>query len=339
MKASRLLTTAICLITLGCSEAADKAATSAAKRQPVLEAAPAEFLIRGHILEETDISTISRGEDGLGLIASDEGAVVQLISFSRDGTGADILKNLPLTTPENVEIDMEASTYMNGWYYVTGSHGVAKKKGVYQASRAKLYRFKLKGEALASEVESASLEALFASDPILGPHFRKPLQRKGLNIEGLSGRNNHLYFGLRSPNKDGDAFVLRISGDALFAADAAALPPYEVLRIPLEKGLGIRGMTAFRDGFFILAGNAGSESSKHQPVTEDYIEGRPTHLVFWKPGPNEVTTYGALPQRGKGKEEAILVLDEKGPSTVRILILYDSIRGGGATIFEVATPE
>src|SRR5690606_26597641 len=92
--------------------------------------------------------------------------------------------------------------------------------------------------------------------------------------------------------------------------------------------------------FLFVAGNAGSETSKDQPVTEDYIEGRPSELMFWRPANGEISGHGVFPRVKKGKEEAILILSEGDHgSPAELLILYDSIENGGATTFatEIST--
>lgn len=295
--------------------------------------ATSSFLLQGDVWGPSDVSTISRGDGDMGVIASDEGAVVQVISFSADGREAHIITNHRLAEPESLEIDLEASAFMDGWFYVTGSHGLAKKKGTYQESRYRIYRFRLGNNSVLSNLQTAILDKIFTDDPILGKHYKKPLQQKGVNIEGLVARDKALFLGLRSPNLDGDAFVIRVDPEGVFTDEN---PSYDLLSLPLGTGLGIRAMTLFRDGFLIIAGNAGSETSKDFPATVDFIDGRSSKLVFWNPTTSEVVHLGALPRKGKGKEEAILTISEGGADVgAEILILYDSIRNGGGTIFRI----
>lgn len=298
-----------------------------------LTPSPASFVIQGTVLAAADVSTITRGDKNLGILASDEGAVIQILSFDPNGREAEVRINHTLAASADTEIDFEASAFLDGWYYVTGSHGVAKKKGTYQESRYRIFRFRLGDDAILSNLQTATLDTLFANDPVLANYHRMPLQEKGVNIEGLAAKDNALFVGLRSPNLNGDAFVIRVDADALFTGEDFS---YDLLSLPLGAGLGIRGMTVFRDGFLLIAGNAGSEESKEFPVTVDYIEGRPSELVFWDPSSDEVVRLGILPRRGKGKEEAILAISEGGAdSDAEVLILYDSIQNGGGTIFKI----
>ncbi len=318
----------------GCAESVESETHSGSL--PVLERASSGFFLTGVFPEGMDISTISRGDGDWGVVAADEGAVVQLIRFASDRSSARVLGDLPLAEPANLEIDIEASTWLDGWFYVTGSHGIAKNKGTYEASRYGIYRFPGEDPGLdRGNVQSATLTRIFSDDPVLGPHFRKPLQQRGLNIEGLSARNGALYVGLRSPNISGDAFVVRLSAERLFSGEK---PDYELLRVHLGAGLGIRAMTAFRDGFLLIAGNAGSESSNLYPATRDYIEGRPSSLFYWVPQNDTIMPVGLFPRVGKGKEESLLVLSDTLEGTSEILVLYDSIKGGGPELFVVNLP-
>lgn len=294
------------------------------------------FTIFGSVLEDKDVSTISRGAAHVGLLASDEGAVIQLLAFSEDGRSATIQANVPLAQPTDLEIDFEASAFLDGWFYVTGSHGVAKKKGDYQESRSRIFRFRVREDGRTiDDLQASSLAPLLIAHPTLASHHRQPLQQRGLNIEGLAARDGALYVGFRGPNADGDAFVLKVSPAQVFSNNPSGS---ELLRVPLAPGLGIRAMDTVGDGFLLVAGNAGAEPSKAQPLVTDYVEGRPSALYYWNPASDEAVRLGLLPKRGKGKEEAILTLSHPGEGTVRALILYDSIEGGGATVFTVDLP-
>lgn len=144
-------------------------------------------MVSGAVLELRDLSTLTRGEKGWGMIAADEGAVIQLVRFVADGAGMSVSQNITLADPPGLEIDFEASTYMDGWFYVTGSHGAGKKKGTYSDPRARIYRFRLATESPEVErVEMASLAPILAAEPLLSPFHRQPLQQRGVNIKGLA---------------------------------------------------------------------------------------------------------------------------------------------------------
>lgn len=282
---------------------------------------PEPFAITGTVIEDRDVSTITRGPDGVGLIAADEGAVIQVLVFATYGSGARIGEGLALAQPPTLEIDFEASTWHDGWFYVNGSHGTTKKRGTYEPDRAAIFRFRLiAGTRGLGDLQRASLDATRAAIDELVPFLRQPLQERGLNIEGLAARTGdpHLYVGLRSPNLDGDALILRLDPEPLFAG---APTPAELLRAAVGAQLGIRAMTAVRDGFVLVVGSAGSEAVRR------------SELVHWDPATGATRRLGVFPvmQRGKqkGKEEGIMVLAEADDGTLDLVIVYDGIEGGG----------
>ncbi|CAN5428326.1 hypothetical protein BH23VER1_BH23VER1_15400 [soil metagenome] len=296
---------------------------SASARGFRLEGTTESFAIRGPIIEDEDISGIARGEDHIGIIVSDEGSVIQSLAFLPDGSGASIRAAIDLAPGAKDELDAEGSTYYNGKFYVTGSHGVSRKKGKLQASRYGVFRFGVGPEGRgATGLQRASLGGVLGGDPVLGAYHQKPLQERGLNIEGLAAKEGQLYFGLRAPNIDGDSFVIEVGADALFGSDS---PKYERHALALGAGLGIRDLAATDDGFLLIAGNAGPDSSDDFPETTDHIKGLGYTLFFWRPGSDPVAV-GKLPDVG-AKAEALLVLEESAES-IEILILSDGIAGG-----------
>ena len=174
------------------------------------------FRIIGKVSENQDVSGIARDPDGFGVLASDERASVQLLAFPEDGK-AQITATLKLDADKDAECDFEGAAFTEGFFYLTGSHGQTKKKGKFEQSRHRVYRFKI--SATGTEIESlerSTLTDLIATDPVLGPFAGKPLQQSGINIEGLAARDGHLFFGFRNPSIDSHGFVLEIDADALF---------------------------------------------------------------------------------------------------------------------------
>lgn len=305
------------------------AAVSSVPAAPQLIPLPDPFRIAGTILHDRDVSTIVRGPDGVGLIAADEGAVVQILAFAADGRGARIVEDVALVRPPSVEIDIEAATWHDGWFYVTGSHGVAKKRGAYEPDRAAIFRFRLAtGEADLADLQRSSLAATLDGVVELAPFLRRPLQRRGLNVEGLAARagDPYLYVGLRSPNLDGDALILRVDPEQLFDGRTALA---ELLRVGVGAGLGIRAMTAVGDSFLLVLGNAGSEPVRRFPQAIDHEPDRPSELVRWDPATGEARRLGVLPAVAGGKEEGVLILAEEDDGALDLVVVYDGIAGGG----------
>lgn len=290
------------------------------------------FRVSGEVLEPLDVSTATRGSDSLGVIASDEGSTIQVLRFDEKGNAATIIANLLVGNDPKEEVDFEASTYLDGWYYVVGSHGTAKNRGTFQASRSQIFRFRLKQSGLGFESkEAASLTTQLTAHSELAPFHRRPLQHQGLNIEGLAAKGGHLYVGLRSPNIGGNAFVLRIAPEAIFGTSESK---GTLLQVPLGAGLGIRGMAPANNGVLIIAGNAGSESNRRFPEAIDFAEGRPSELFLWNPSGGTVRHLATLPAKGKGKEEGLLVLAED-TEFLEIAIVYDNLPSGGFIRYRV----
>ena len=167
---------------------------------------------------------------------------------------------------------------------------------------------------------------------MLGPHFGRPLQRRGVNIEGLAARQGRLYIGFRGPNLGGDAFVMEIRADDVFSGTPR--PPTKLHRLRLGEGLGIRELVATRSGFLIIAGNAGSEPSEEYAQSEDYDKDREFSLFRWDGKDPAVQKIGTLPKTS-GQAEAMAVLEETKDS-VTVLILFDGPKGGRPTVYRIS---
>jgi len=289
------------------------------------------YSFKGNVLEDKDLSGIACVSDRYGLVGADEGRAVQVVELSRKARTLTVTRTIPLLA-SGAEIDIEAIAAEAGSYYVVGSHGVAKKTGESQGNRYKVFRLKVNpatGSAVARD--TASLSDLLRRDPVLGRHFQRPLQRRGLNIEGLAVRDGRLFFGFRGPNLDSVAFVLEIRADDVFARKPR--PEYTLHRLSLGDGLGIREMVAARTCFLIIAGNSGAEPSEKYPRAENYREGRGYSLFTWDGKGSRVHEIGAIPNV-PGKAEAMTILDE-APDHVTVLMLFDGPKGGRPSVYRI----
>jgi hypothetical protein len=297
----------------------------AAEASAPLVPLPEPFAIEGIIHAGRDLSGIARGDGATGILIADEGAVVQILEFGLGGNLARIIGELPLPGPVKQEIDLEGAAYDGGWFYVTGSHGVAKRSGEIQEPRCRVYRFRL-AEGAPRDLATATLTPLLRARPALSQLVGRPLQEKGVNIEGLAARDGRLFFGFRSPNLGGKALVLEISAECLFEGAAAAPVWHE---LPLGPGLGIRSLSAAPDGgFFLVAGNAGSEAAEPHSAAIDFQPDRPSELFRWDPAAGTCRHLGQVPPGG-AKEEAMLAAhDPTRPGKIRLLLLCDGRKGG-----------
>ncbi len=300
---------------------------------------PLEFVetysFDGPVLEDRDLSGMACISPTRCLVGTDENCSVQVVALSRSGKALSVLQSVELLDAGD-EIDIEAIAAEGDCYYIIGSHGIAKKSGQVQGNRYKLFRLPVDRAtgmpaADGSGLSVASLAGILRRDSVLGPHFGRPLQQKGVNIEGLAIRKGRLYVGLRNPNLGGYAYVLEVGADDVFAG--VGPPPYVLHKLLLGAGLGIREIAATREGFLIIAGNAGSEPSDAYPEAVDYAADRGFWMFAWDGLSEEVDKLGAIPN-APAKAEAMTILDET-PDQVTVLILFDGARKGRPSVYHV----
>jgi Protein of unknown function (DUF3616) len=295
------------------------------------------YSLLGDVLDARNLSGLAFASDRFGLIGADETRAVQVVEVSRQGGTLRVLDTIPLVRSGS-EIDIEAIAAEANTYYITGSHGASKKKGEHQDNRYGIFRLKVDPATgrpngpPAAFLKVASLADVLRADPVLGEHFGKPLQQKGINIEGLAVRNGQLFVGFRNPTLDGNALVMEIRADDVFGGKSR--PPYTLHRLPLGPGLGIREIVAAKSCFLIIAGNAGSEPSKKYGAAEDYEKDRDFFLFSWEGRGPAVHKIGALPKT-EGKAEAMAILEET-PDGVTVLVLFDGPEGGRPTAYRIS---
>jgi hypothetical protein len=289
------------------------------------------YSLKGDVFEDEDLSGIAPLSDKYFLIGADEGRAVQVVELSRQAKTLRVVKSIPLVR-SGQEIDIEAIAAEGDWCYITGSHGISKKRGERQDNRFKIFRMKVDPKThMPADPEVASLWDAISADPVLGEHFLQPLQQRGVNIEGLAVRNGRLFVGFRGPNLGGDAFVMEIPADDLFAGK---LRTDNVLhRLHLGEGLGIRDIVAAKTGFLLIAGNSGSEPSEKYTEAENYEEDRDFSMFAWDGKNSEVHRIGSIPET-PGKAEAMTILEESATEAT-VLVLFDGPKGGQPTVYRI----
>jgi len=309
-----------------------------------------EFQItEGNVVGSRDLSGIARVGDSYCLIASDESTCVQtcrLVAEDRE-----IIIDEParsrielLHSKTGSEIDIEALTAIGNTYYVMGSHGVAKKSGLFLKPRHTCFRFEVDpgtGQKI-GYVQESSLQKLLRADPVLGPYYGKALQQQGVDIEGLAAKDGMLFIGFRSPSLGGRAFVVEIAPEDIFGDHDET--SYNLHTVVLGEGLGVREIVAIQsdndyDGFLIIAGNAGckpGDSDYPDTVTDvkDWEPGRGFFLFYWD-GREQVEAIGEIPRAGGDyKAEAMTVLSDT-KEAFDLLIMFDGPPGGAPTAYRV----
>jgi hypothetical protein len=292
------------------------------------------YAFLGEVVEDEDLSGIACISDRFCLIGADEGREVQVVELSRQARTLRVLETISLL-PSGDEIDIEAIAAEGDCYYITGSHGISKKRGEHQSNRYHSFRLRVDpatgrpGKPISLDV--ASLADLLRTDPVLGGYFGKPLQQRGVNIEGLAVREGRLFVGLRGPNLQGDAFVIEVRADDVFGGKPR--PPYTLHRLRLGTGVGIREIVAARTGFLVIGGNASSEPSEQFTESADYEEDREFTLFAWDGRNPDVHRIGPIPDV-RGKAEAMTILEETEDHVI-VLMLFDGPRQGRPTVYRI----
>ena len=206
-----------------------------------------EVQVEGRFEGELDISGLAMLGEGRCLAVSDEtrpAQGAQWCVYDKDQARLVVGELLPLAPEDKskVELDLEgvAADPDAPCFYATGSHGVSKKKGRLEAERCRVFRIAVDGNTFAplgGGIQSASLLDVLRRDEKLGQAVGRPLQQRGLNIEGLAFKAGRLFFGVRSPNLQGRAFVVETDAIRLFSEEA---PPVTVHELPMAAGCGSR---------------------------------------------------------------------------------------------------
>ena len=278
-----------------------------------------------------DLSGIAAANDTQCLVGSDESFYVQpgVIEAGKRRIESRRPLALPLQSPGGArEIDVEGVAFSatDQAYYVVGSHGVGTKKGDFQPDRHAVYRIlvdPVSGVVKKEGILRSSLLPWLEKTPLVAPHVGVPLQKNGLNIEGLTCTDGVLYFGLRSPNLDGQGLILEIRADDLFGKPPGKL---KVHKIALPAGSGIREIAAVRDGFLLVVGNASAPASKKIAVSLAKDPDVRFELMFWGGEETSPARIGELPRNG-GKAEGLLVRDD-AEHHIDLLVVFDGIPGG-----------
>ena len=268
--------------------------------------------------EATNISGAACARPGVCLMVSDEKRYAREFSL----VGGKIIPGdkLDLLGGGEGETDAEAVAYADGAYYLTGSHGVTKKTAEHQDSRYWVYRAKVDpqtGRPTGKVKTSGALLAILKATPPLKAHVDQPLQKNGVNIEGLAVRDHQLYFGFRGPISSAGAYVMKVSEAALFDG-APAAPVVSVL--PLGAGQGIRDLAALAaGGSLVLSGPQAGDDRSATPTR--------AQVFFWDGISGTVRALADVPHGAGAKPESLTVLGEDARG-YDLLIMCDGPAGG-----------
>lgn len=234
------------------------------------------------------------------------------------------------------EIDAEAVAYDNGYVYVTGSHGLSRKRSEFHSSVFFVFRFpvdKRTGKpgfafdrkSVADDVQRTDrLRFMIQRNGTIGPFAERPLAVNGVNIEGIAVAEGLAHFGFRAPTLNGSAFVLTVPIDGLFGH---ARPNAKLSKLDLGYGMGVRDLAATKAGVLVLAGPAADEAGA-------------ASVFLWDPKSGDLADLGTLPVEEDLKGEALLVLNEAeagAPLRFDVLVLFDGQENGEPRAFRLTT--
>jgi hypothetical protein len=309
-----------------------------------------------------DLSGVARAGNTI-LVASDELTEVQTGTLDEAGRAIRCAAVLSLATADLPseegekkkkkdggkkkkagEIDIEGVCFSaeENVFYVTGSHGVGKKKGDFQPARYGVYRIPLdpaSGSVLAAQATRSSLLPWLETSAEFKDHVRQPLQQNGFNIEGIACKDGRLYFGVRGPNIDGKSYIIEAGAEELFRNEGRDVQP-KVHAIPAGAGRGVREIVSVSGGFLIITGNAAAEPVKLFPQSIARGEDTGFALSFLpSSAPGQIGApqlIGDISAPG-GKAEGLLVLRDHD-NALELLVLHDGLEQGGATQFTLRRP-
>ena len=285
----------------------------------------------GEIRKGTQVSAVDLVGDRL-LLAADETNLVQVLQ--RDGARFTVATDIVLD-PNAKEIDIEGIAHDGDSVYVLGSHSCKRKKVKPTESveenrkalrkvsrepdREAVFRFRLRADGTAKNLDSTTLRPFLEGDPVLGPYVGIPGKENGIDLEGLAIRDGRLYVGCRSP-------VLREQLVPVIRCQfATPVTDAEVLYLTLG-GRGIRDLAGLRDGFLVLAGPSAEGPGSYQLYWWDGGDCLPGTRAGTPAGRLELL--GEVSPDGGPKAEAATVLVED-TAGYEVLVVFDGLPAGG----------
>ncbi|MGC1497085.1 MAG: DUF3616 domain-containing protein [Sulfitobacter sp.] len=250
------------------------------------------------------------------------------------------------------ELDLEALAVSGNTLYALGSHSFKRNGCKKQDSRSVLFygtpNMDLAGKDEAIEMSQLSLAPAFAAVPELAVGYAKPLQKNGLNFEGMAALNGQLYFGLRAPYPEDEShstFVLSYPVEG-FDQDAIATPQLHRLNLADQPGAGIRAMERYGDDILILSGPAGVSKTSKKPTSENMDcqkqsldRDHPFMLHLWDVDQKRIQKLVEIvPPRIDWKAEGLLSLQEKqaDDKLISVVVLFDGADSGYPVRYDIS---
>jgi len=285
---------------------------------------------------------------GFCLAVFDEGGEARYLTLGGEDLRPDAAR--VVLRPGKIELDGEGAATDGKFYYVVGSHSAKRGDCASNPDSRHLIRIPIDADTgrgkLAEIDDTGALWTLMASVPGLKEHVGEAMclgseppadkpglnGRRGVNIEGLAVKDGRLLVGFRGPATDGQAKILSVNADALFAGGN---PDARLFSIAVGAGRAVRDLVAASDGILVLAG----------PDDDNSNEKRGYSVLRWDgtDGGNNVKPLASLDLRGvkiRGcdeeiKPEAITLLADRPGEPYEAVILSDGLCDGGPLRFAI----
>lgn len=268
------------------------------------------------------------------LVVNDSTTFVQLFSVSGNTIQAGAIVGLTSAPPPGTLADapnVEGAAHDDRFFYIVTSRG--KLGSVAQVDPSFLVaRFTpdAAGRPILSvqpatsgiQISDRVRAALTAGIPIPQIAGQK-LDRANAQIEGIAvkdlGRVRTVHLGFRAPVINGQAFILSMPAESLFATSGAL--DATVHPIALGPDVGVRDLAAVADGLLILAGPSPA------------FPGKPT-LFHWSDSTGQLKKVAQIALPIGFNAETLLMLQDD-PEFFRILVMFDGVTNGGPLEYSV----
>jgi hypothetical protein len=236
------------------------------------------------------------------------------------------------------ELDAEAAAVDDSYFYVTGSHAAKRKTCRDNPDSRNVYRLSADENGhLKTITHSERLWDVMLNLPELAAyvvpgdgHYDLPPGRKRVDIEGMAAANGRLFFALRAPNLEENAFIVGVDAAALF--EGRSLRP-SLTAIHLGANKGFRDLAIADGEALALVGPSEDDPDADYSIVElrGLTKGAPVQV-------NELATLDLSAVKSKKgerlKPEAITPLDIK-PRRYRLLVLSDGGEDGAPLVFDI----
>ena len=313
-------------------------------------------------LSGIDCSTPTDKPTRVCLVALDEGLAAQLVELTLEPAASlTVRQTVPLLRKSDAsdpklaglpgkvkcsagtkkfnENDSEGVSFLDGYFYVAGSHGCGRHSDAFKASAYIDLRI---GAPAAADVPvgdvkwTPQLNEVLSALPDL--NFGQNINGgSGLTVEGIAGSHGTLFFGLRSPVLTDGAPIVAVPASDLF--DGTGPTPHAVHTVALE-GLGIRDLA-------VLPGSQAPADS--DPIRLLILagpksgDGGPFKVFLLElPDDQKMTDQKSAPRRllgelktEPGEKAEGMVVTNHTDTAVGVLILYDDVTDGDPTLYQL----